>query len=122
MKIALAVPVLFLAACSSGGGGSDGGVVTAQSVADKIGCTEVAVSTAADRVALASDEAACKLNGDDLTVATFTNNKVRDNYVMIAAAAGGVRMQVGDREVVYGQNAGTADALKDKLGGEIRTK
>ena len=119
MRSVSVLACVTLTACSSSSSGSTA-VLTAQSVADKLGCTGVTVSASADRAMFTSDEASCSLAGDTLTVSTFTNNTVRDSFVKIAGTAGGVRMQVADREVVYGQNATTADTAKAKLGGDIR--
>ena len=127
MKPLLAMFTLVLVAgCGGGTGsgsshGSDAGVLTAQSVADRLGCTDVKVDSAADRVALAEDTADCKLGADTIHIATFTSNEVRDNFAKVATGTGGVRIQVGEREAVYGDDATTADALKGKLGGSIRT-
>lgn len=121
MKRAALVLVLLVAGCSSSSkAGGDSGVKTVQSVADKLGCS-VTVDSAADRVALASDTGDCSFSGNTVHLATFTNNTVRDNFVKIAAQTAGVRAQVADREVAYGENAATADALKEKLGGDVRT-
>ncbi|MGZ4663574.1 MAG: hypothetical protein ACXV5Q_00610 [Frankiaceae bacterium] len=122
MKRAGLVLLVLVAACGGGGGGkSDSGVLTAQSIADKAGCSSFTEDESSSRELFVADSGDCTLGGDTVHVRTFTNNETRDNWLKVAKKFGGSRYDVANRVVAYGENQQTADALKAKLGGSIQT-
>lgn len=128
MNRALTSVALFatlIAGCSGGSSkssaGTDDGVVTAQSTADKIGCTGFQAEAAADREMFVADSGTCDLDGHTLTVYRFSNTETRDNWIKVATKFGVGRFVVFDRGVVTSDDQSSADAVKDKVGGDIRT-
>lgn len=115
--------VFILAAClagACGGGSKDGGVVSVRDVADKLGCSAT-VDPAEDRELFIADSGECNFIGDTVTINRFSNNKTRDQWIDFAKSFGIGRFVVIDRGVLFGEEQRTADRIRDKVGGDIRT-
>jgi len=119
--IALAA-VLGLAACSggdNGGGGSVGsndGPVTAQSLAEKLGCSGF---KAEDEPELfAAESASCDRNGTTVYIETFTQDDAQKNWLSAAKQAGGAYV-VGDQWIVWTDARPPAEEIQKTLGGHV---
>lgn len=123
MKIPTAlVLALLLTAC---GGGDDkgkaddggGGEVRAEAMASDLGCSEFGLASTEELGV--REKGTCELSGQKVSLYTFATNEARDTWVKIASGFGG-RYVVKDRQVFSSDDSATVDAIKDKVGGEIK--
>jgi hypothetical protein len=65
------------------------------------------------------EQISCALGGSQITVYTFNDRASQQQWLDVARGFGGVYV-IGDRWVVSTDDQATAQAVKGKLGGEIR--
>lgn len=118
---AFVIALTLLSGCSgsSGGGSGGSGPPSVRATAEKIGCSGLEETTT-DRELFTAGQASCSAMGDTVNIRTFDSNTARDNWLKTAREFGG-RFVVADRTIVYGEQSGTADQLKAKIGGQIET-
>lgn len=100
-----------------GCGGSDE-PPTPEQVAEQLGCSGFQV-TQTEELGV-SEQGECTVDGDDVTINTFSNNEARDSWYDIARKFGGPYF-VGDGFIAYSDgNRDTTEGLAEKLDGEIK--
>jgi spermidine/putrescine-binding protein len=111
---------LALAACGGGdnGGGarSGDGAATAQSLADKLGCSGF---KAEDEPELfAAETASCDLNGTTVNLDTFARAEARENWLKTAKQFGGSYV-IGKNWIVWTDARAPAEQIQKILGGRV---
>lgn len=122
MKGLLAAALLVtLTACGGGGdgdsGGSSGGdFASAQEVVDAIGCVDY---TGDSEEMFVTEGGTCTLDGKDVYVAWFKNEKAQSNWTDVAGEMSGDLILAGDGWSVYGPGRATLESIREDLGGDI---
>jgi hypothetical protein len=116
LSAALVVTMTACNGSSSGGGDAGGKRMTAQQVADKIGCTGM---TNDDDELYVHEGGDCTYNDKSLTIADFANAINRDNWLKVALGFGGV-YGVGDYWTIGGDDRDSVEAATQAAGGTIK--
>lgn len=107
------LPTLLLTLTACGGGGSEG-YESAAALADAIGCQGFKDTT---EEMFTDEGGSCTVDGEEVSIYTFTDNETRDSYLEVAEGFGG-RYLVGDGWLVEGSQEALA-AIQEKVGGEL---
>lgn len=106
------------AAC--GGGSNTFASRSAQTVADKMGCSDLELSK--DPKLLTREHGTCELGSDSVEIHTYSNDKTQERVDDFAADAGlstGVYVE-GDGWIVFCTAEATCKRVQDRLGGKLR--
>jgi hypothetical protein len=115
-RTAVIVAIVAVTACGGGKPPAPASALTAQSIADKTGCTGYSTDTSFELYVQEGGE--CTVGDQTISVVVFADNTARDNYVMIAKSFGGQYGQ-GDRWVIHGDDRATVSTAVSAAGGKM---
>src|SRR5687767_8988994 len=119
MRVAHGIVAVFIAVALVACGDGSGSAVaqTPRALAEELRCIGFVVAPTEEL--FVREAGRCAYEGSNVRIITFADNEARDSFVEAASTLGGIYV-VGDRWAVETVTSGTADAVADVLGGDVR--